>query len=332
MIQKIWKKYSWYTIFLLIISLFYLLICTIRKYCYKIGLFHTWKASIPIVIVGNITVGGTGKTPVVIWLVQKLLSYGYNVGVVSYGYKSKSKKYPLIITEKLSIKESGDEAALIYKNTGVPIAIAPKRICAVKILLKYNKLDIIIADDGLQHYALERDYEIVVIDGINRFGNGLLLPAGPLRETQNRLKLVNIIINNSGVNKNNEIHMQLTGNIAINMVTGKKKIINIFNNVVAIAGIGNPKSFFLNLKNNGVKIVNTYIFPDHHNYTLYQLNKLINKNQILLMTEKDAVKCFHFAQDNWWYLPVTATFSKHDTKNIIHSIIQLIKKNKKITN
>ncbi|WP_066284194.1 MULTISPECIES: tetraacyldisaccharide 4'-kinase [Arsenophonus] len=328
MIEKIWLTRSWLSILILPCSILYGIIILLRQLCYQLKILPSWKAPIPIIVVGNLTVGGNGKTPLVIWLVKKLLSKGYRVGVISRGYGGKANSYPLLLNKKISIKESGDEPALIYWRTGVPVIVSPNRVIAVKMLLSKQKLDFIISDDGLQHYTLQRDFEIVVIDGTRRFGNGWLLPAGPLREYKYRLKNVNAIIINDGITKHDEIAMQLIGDIAINLLTGEKKSVLELNQVIAIAGIGNPARFFLSLKKKGVQLIATYSFSDHQLYKFSTLSHLVNDNQILLMTEKDGVKCFHFAQFNWWYLPVNAKLSKPGAKKILSEIISLTKFNR----
>ncbi|WMY95420.1 MAG: tetraacyldisaccharide 4'-kinase [Arsenophonus sp.] len=332
MIEKIWLGNSWLYILLIPFSILYGIIIKLRNIAYHIGIFNIWKAPIPIVVVGNLSVGGNGKTPVVIWLVEKLTLKGYNVAVVSRGYAGKAKSYPILVNKSVSIEETGDEPALIYLRTGVPVAVSPKRVEAVKILLRlYPALDLIIADDGLQHYALKRDYEILVIDGIRNFGNGWLLPAGPLREGTYRLNTVNsIIINDGDIPQYDAINMELIGNIAINLLSGEKKHVLALKEVVVIAGIGNPLRFFSSLKKKGVKLIKTYSFSDHKNYKLSQLKKLVTNSQILLMTEKDAVKCFDFAQLNWWYLPVNVKLSKFGVNKILSEIHNLISLSKNI--
>ncbi|MFS1538165.1 MAG: tetraacyldisaccharide 4'-kinase [Candidatus Phlomobacter fragariae] len=328
MIEKIWLGGSWLCLLLLPLSIFYGMIIGLRRLCYHFAIFPSWKAPIPIIVVGNLTVGGNGKTPVVIWLVEQLLSRGYCVGVVSRGYGGKASSYPLLVDKSISIKETGDEPALIYQRTGVPVVVAPKRVEAVKMLVRQQELDVIITDDGLQHYALKRDFEIVVIDGIRRFGNGWLLPTGPLRECQYRLNTVNAIITNGGTAKHDEIAMQLTGDIAINLLTGEKRSVCELEQVVAIAGIGHPSRFFSSLEQKGVPLIATHAFSDHQCYEFSKLTTLVTDYQTLLMTEKDAVKCSHFAQLNWWYLPVSAKVSQPGAGKILSAISELVKPSK----
>ncbi|MFP3014276.1 MAG: tetraacyldisaccharide 4'-kinase [Arsenophonus sp.] len=328
MIEKIWLSSLSIYFFLLPFSIFYGIAIGLRRLCYYFGFLSSWKAPIPIIVVGNLTVGGNGKTPVVIWLVEQLLLRGFSVGVVSRGYMGKATSYPILVNNNMSTKEIGDEPALIYRRTGVPVAVSPKRVNAVKMLLKKQNLNVIISDDGLQHYALQRNFEIVVIDGIRRFGNGFLLPAGPLRECQYRLNTVNVVITNGGIPKYGEIGMELTGDIAINMLTGKKRSVCALDRVIAIAGIGNPTRFFLSLKKKGVSLIATHIFSDHKCYELSKLTTLVTDHETLLMTEKDAVKCFNFAKLNWWYLPVNTKISQFGTDKILSSITELINNSK----
>lgn len=221
-INKEWIKCSWMCFFLIPFSILYGLIVFIRSFFYK-KIFCNWKSPVPVVIVGNLTIGGNGKTPLVIWLVKKLTSMGYKVGVISRGYKGKSKCYPILVGKTTSFREVGDEAILIYLRTKTLISVDPNRVNAVKMLLK-KKVDLIISDDGLQHYKLARNYEILVIDGNYRFGNGLLLPSGPLREFKSRLHTVNVIVLNDGFTKNNEVFMKYEGNTAINLLNKKKNL------------------------------------------------------------------------------------------------------------
>ncbi|PHM41799.1 tetraacyldisaccharide 4'-kinase [Xenorhabdus szentirmaii] len=324
MIERIWSGRSWCYIALLPLSALYGLISALRRLSYKWGLKRSWKAPLPVVVVGNLTAGGNGKTPVVIWLVEQLQKKGYRVGVVSRGYGGKSACYPLLVTDEVSTAQAGDEPVLIYKRTGALVAVAPKRAEAINAILNHASVDIVITDDGLQHYALQRDYEIVVIDGIRRFGNGCWLPAGPMRELEGRLKSVNSIIVNGGTPKAGELPMQLKGELAVNLLTGEKRKVRDIPNSVAMAGIGHPPRFFATLQQLGADLQKTHAFADHQSYEQSQLLALTNNQQNLLMTEKDAVKCFQFAQDNWWYLPVHAHFPQEKGEKVLDEICALL--------
>lgn len=311
MIKRIWKNKIpyWLIPLILIPSVLYFFIITLIRINYKYGFFKkSWKSPIPVIIIGNITVGGNGKTPLVIWLVKKLQKFGIKPGVVSRGYGSKSKHYPLLVNKDTSVICAGDESLLIACHTKAPIAISPNRRDAIELLISNYILDVIIMDDGLQNYSIERDVEIVVIDKNYKFGNGWLLPFGPMRETVRRLKKVDaVIMNGENANFSEEISMFLKPCKAVNLCTGIKLDLNKFTEVIAIAGIGHPSRFFATLKNNGLNLLNAISFRDHHNFTYTELNALLKKNEILFMTEKDGVKCRSFAKFNWWYLPVEAS-------------------------
>ncbi|NHB91579.1 tetraacyldisaccharide 4'-kinase [Photorhabdus cinerea] len=324
MIERIWSGRSWLYLLLLPFSALYGLISGLRRLSYKIGLSKSWKAPVPVVVVGNLTAGGNGKTPVVIWLVEQLQKKGHRVGVVSRGYGGKAENYPLLVTENITTIQAGDEPVLIHRRTGSPVAVAPRRVEAVKALLASTPLDIIVTDDGLQHYALQRDFEIVVIDGVRRFGNGWWLPAGPMRELSGRLNTVNAIIINGGTPQSGELSMTLAGGLAVNMVSGEKRMVDLIPDVVAMAGIGHPPRFFATLQQLGADLQKECAFADHQMYTKDQLNHLADANQNLLMTEKDAVKCFNFAQSNWWYLPVDAQLPQEKGQVMLDSICSLL--------
>lgn len=296
------SKLSW---LLLPFSLLFWLISQIRRALFSFGIKPSYRAPKPVVIVGNLSVGGNGKTPVVVWLVENLKKRGLRAGVISRGYGSQAKSYPLLVTEQTNPIEGGDEPVLIAKRTGVPVVISPNRQQAIELLLKQGDCDIIISDDGLQHYKLQRDLEIVVMDAERSLGNGFLLPAGPLRELPSRLKTVDFVITNGGGNPYSDAVMTLVPHYAINLKTNEKRLLSEFQFGSAIAGIGNPQRFFTMLEKLGISLTQTQAFQDHQHFEAPQLEKLA-QNQPLFMTEKDAVKCQAFAKENWWYVPVDA--------------------------
>ncbi|WP_392553229.1 tetraacyldisaccharide 4'-kinase [Orbus wheelerorum] len=322
MITKIWSGENKLYWLLIPFSIIYGIVVFIRKAMYKLRIFKSWKAPVPVIIVGNLSVGGNGKTPVVVYLVEQLLARGYRVGVVSRGYGGKSSSYPVVVTNDTPAHIVGDEPVLVYQRTGVPFAVAPKRSDAVKALLTRYPIDIIITDDGLQHYSLKRDIEIVVVDGKRDFGNGWYLPAGPMRESISRLNHIDYLIINGESNKayTNAYSMELVPNEAINLLTKERKPISQLANICAMAGIGDPNRFFTMLKKQHVDLVNTVSYMDHQSYSKEQLLKLANPSQILLMTEKDAVKCEEFAQSNWWYLPINAVLPAQFIENLLDKI------------
>ncbi|HHQ6623651.1 TPA: tetraacyldisaccharide 4'-kinase [Serratia fonticola] len=325
MIERIWSGSSLVYLLLLPLSWLYGLVSGLIRLSYRCGLRKSWRAPVPVVIVGNLTAGGNGKTPMVIWLVEQLQQRGYRVGVVSRGYGGKSAVYPLLLDAQTTTRQAGDEPVLIFQRTGAPVAISPKRAEAVQALLNQGKLDLIITDDGLQHYALQRDFELVVIDGVRRFGNGWWLPAGPMRERVSRLKTVDACVANGGVAQPGEIAMKLQAQDAVNIASGERRPAIELPHVVAMAGIGHPPRFFATLEKLGVEVDREVAFADHQEYNHGQLAALASQGQTLLMTEKDAVKCRAFAQPDWWYLPVEAVLPTEQAEQLLQGIQKLIK-------
>jgi len=274
----------------------------------------------PVIVVGNIGIGGNGKTPVVIHLVELAKILGLKSGVISRGYGGSVETYPFLLDETSTTSQAGDEPVLIYQRCKVPVVVGADRVANAQMLVDQG-CDLIISDDGLQHYRLQRDLEVVVIDGKRLFGNGLLLPAGPLREGQWRLNRSDLLIFNGSKPENNTIEndksliMKLAASELINLKTGEKISLDSFLKqwqiVNAIAGIGDPQRFFSTLEALSFNVENQQGFVDHKNFMINDFNQF-KTNLPLLMTEKDAVKCQVFAQDNWWYLPVSAQFSEQD--------------------
>ncbi len=323
MIARIWSGESPVWRLLLPLSWLYGLVSGLIRLSYRLGLKKAWRAPVPVAVVGNLTAGGNGKTPVVIWLVEQLQQRGIRVGVVSRGYGGKAASYPLLLSNDTSTAEAGDEPVLIFQRTGAPVAVSPARREAVQALLHAHDLQLIITDDGLQHYKLARDKEIVVIDGERRFGNGWWLPAGPMRERASRLRSVDAIIVNGGIAQAGEIPMQLRPGLAVNLRSGERRDVASFDNVVAMAGIGHPPRFFATLESCGVLPVKTVALADHQTLTQASVSALVNPQQTLLMTEKDAVKCRGFAEANWWYLPVDAIMTDERAQQLLTELVTL---------
>lgn len=323
MIARIWSGESPVWRLLLPLSWLYGLVSGLIRLSYRLGLKKAWRAPVPVAVVGNLTAGGNGKTPVVIWLVEQLQQRGIRVGVVSRGYGGKAASYPLLLSNDTSTAEAGDEPVLIFQRTGAPVAVSPARREAVQALLHAHDLQLIITDDGLQHYKLARDKEIVVIDGERRFGNGWWLPAGPMRERASRLRSVDAIIVNGGIAQAGEIPMQLRPGLAVNLRSGERRDVASFDNVVAMAGIGHPPRFFATLESCGVLPVKTVALADHQALTQTSVSALVNPQQTLLMTEKDAVKCRGFAEANWWYLPVDAIMTDERAQQLLTELVTL---------
>jgi tetraacyldisaccharide 4'-kinase len=284
-------------------SYLYLLAVKFCQYCYHF-FFKPKKLPIPVVVIGNITVGGTGKTPLVIYLSCLLTEAGFKPGIISRGYRGKHK-FSTLVEETSDPALVGDEALLIKKKTNCPMVVGKKRFDAAKKLLENYTVDIILSDDGLQHYALPRDLEIVVIDGIRQFGNGAYLPVGPLREPVSRLKTVDFII------ANHNTHHPLTSYyfhyvpktiFQIKYPTHTLTLEDLRGKTVhAVAGIGDPNRFFRLLTEQGL-IVIPHFYPDHHDFQAKDLE--FSDNNYVIMTEKDAVKCRLFSDERHWALAI----------------------------
>nr|WP_318382154.1 tetraacyldisaccharide 4'-kinase [uncultured Enterobacter sp.] len=325
MIARLWSGESPLWRLLLPLSWLYGLVSGAIRLSYRLGLKKAWRAPVPVVVVGNLTAGGNGKTPVVIWLVEQLLQRGVRVGVVSRGYGGKADHYPLLLNAQTTTAQAGDEPVLIYQRTGAPVAVSPVRSDAVKAILAQHPVQLIVTDDGLQHYRLARDKEIVVIDGVRRFGNGWWLPAGPMRERAGRLRSVDAIITNGGIAQAGEIPMRLQPGEAVNLKTGERRRVNTLTHVVAMAGIGHPPRFFATLAGCGVTPDRMVPLADHQALNHAQVSAFVAPGQTLVMTEKDAVKCRAFADDNWWYLPVDAHLDGELPGQLLQQLLSLVR-------
>lgn len=308
------------------LSVLFYVITSVRKYAYKTGVLSHFRANVPVIIVGNIGVGGNGKTPMVLWLVELLRKSGFKPGVISRGYGGKAPYYPYFLDDNTQVQFSGDEPFLIFQRTKVPVCVGANRQQSIE-KLQASGCDFIIADDGMQHYKLGRDIEIAVVDGKRRFGNGLLLPAGPLRELPKRLATTDFVICNSGESHINEVPMSLAPGYFVNLMTNEKLSIKAFNEkyqtVNAIAGIGAPKRFFDTLTSIGVQINESKGFVDHHQFQAEDFSQLPEPQLPLLMTEKDAVKCKDFNLAHAWYLTVDAKLPDSFSQSLLERIAQI---------
>jgi len=266
-----------------------------------------YRPPVPLIVVGNITVGGTGKTPLILWLIEHCLHRGLRVGVVSRGYGATPPQFPWRVSAEQSAAQAGDEPLLIVQRTGVPLMIDPDRSRAVKALLASEQLDLILSDDGLQHYRLARDLELVLIDNARGLGNGRCLPAGPLREPVERLQDVGAVLyNGASSDPGGGYAFRLQPTALVNLISGERQALDYFpaeQVLHAVAGIGNPQRFFNTLETLHWLPI-PHAFADHAPYSAEVLN--FTPSLPLVMTEKDAVKCRAFAQPDWWYLAVDA--------------------------
>lgn len=286
------------------LSLLFQLLVFLRRLAYRVKLFKSYQPSVPVIVVGNITVGGTGKTPMVIGLTQFLISQGFRPGVVSKGYGGSAIDSPQVVTKNSDPLLVGDEPVLIHFKVGCPVVVGKDRVAATQLLLNNNPdCDVVISDDGLQHYALARQIEIAMLDGERRCGNQLCLPAGPLREAMNRLQQVDFVVVTSG-DPGREVVMKLQPERIYQLIAPErllepdelqKKMIH------AVAGIANPQRFFQTLRAMKLRLFE-HPFPDHCLFV--EQDFLFADNAVIIMTEKDAVKCRAFAKENFYVLSV----------------------------
>ncbi len=323
--NTIWYKDFFIAAWLMPFAFIYMDVIRFRRWQYKTGRKTVTKVSVPVIIVGNLTVGGTGKTPLVIYLVKQLQAKGFKPGVISRGYGGESEVWPQKVTAESDVSVMGDEPVLIAQQTNCPVAVSPIRVDAANLLIEAAGCDVILSDDGLQHYALGRDIEIIVIDGERRFGNNYCLPAGPLREPQERKLEVDFTVCNGGEADEGEIYMQLEGDVAINMQNGEKKSLYEFSqlNCHALAGIGNPQRFFKHLEKFHIKSSQD-AFPDHYVFTASDISH--KGADAIFMTEKDAIKCQTLATDKHWFVPVQAQLPDDFSEQLITLL-----KTKKVT-
>ncbi len=295
------------------------MLTALRRWAYRLKIFKIVTLSVPVIVVGNITIGGTGKTPFVIWLAQTLQAQGYHPGIITRGYGGESEHWPVSVTPASNPLLAGDEAVLLAQHAKLPVMAGPDRVRTAQRLQDEFQVDAIISDDGLQHYSLGRAIEVIMLDGSRGLGNGWLLPAGPLREPRRRLKRANLVICKSpksitlvpGV-----VMMDMLLDNAISLADGSSMSLTELSGqkVHAIAGIGHPEQFFLALEERGLH-VDCRPLPDHVNPCKEDL--MFEDSAPVLMTEKDAVKCSRFKLQNHWYVPVTAQFSDADTMRIL---------------
>lgn len=296
-----WGSRNGIALLLLPLSWLFMLVATLRRLAYRLGLLKVHRFPVPVIVVGNITVGGTGKTPLVMWLAQHLRNQGLRPGLVARGYGGSAGQTPLAVRPDSPAAEVGDEPLLLASRTGCPMYVCADRVAAAHALLASGNCDVIISDDGMQHYALGRDLEIAVIDGNRRFGNGFCLPAGPLRERPSRLASVGLVVTN-GEAAAGEYGMRIQPGLVVNLQDGQltRRLEDFAGQPVhAMAGIGNPSRFFQMLRAAGLEI-DERAFPDHYRFSVTDISP--DDDLPVLMTEKDAVKCIEFAQARHWYL------------------------------
>lgn len=285
-----------------LLAAFYHFLIKLRQWFYSTGMLKTYRLNVPVIVVGNFTLGGTGKTPLIIALAKQLSAWGYCPGIISRGYGRRSTQ-PVQVNEATAATICGDEPKLIFEQTGCSVFVDSNRVAAGQRAITAG-CNVILADDGLQHYRLARDIEIEVLDGERRYGNGKLLPAGPLRESP---RACDFRVINHGETSAGEWAMQFCLNRVVSLDRTQTRQLRDFQGVLvhAVAGIGNPKRFFDALKQQGLTIYE-HAFSDHHAFQLDDFSVMLG---VVLMTEKDAVKCRDFALQNAWSVPIEAELS-----------------------
>ncbi len=334
-INKLWyqPRWAWAAWLLAPLALLFAIVSGLRRGAYRVGLLRSLDPGAPVIVVGNLTVGGSGKTPLIIWLARELQRRGHRVGVVSRGYGGRERG-PALLPAHPDPDVFGDEPTLIAAATGVPVAIGAARAQAAELLVRSTGVGLLLSDDGLQHYALRRQCELVVVDAQRGFGNGWLLPAGPLRELPGRLRQASAVI------RRNADGYAFLGRIpdtlpCFDMQTnpagvrplaepaGKLTELSAWRGrrVHALAGIGVPERFFAALRDNGLDVIE-HAAQDHHRWTAQELD--FGDDLPVLMTGKDAVKCQRFARANWYWLDIEVNFSVEQTEQLLALLLAKI--------
>ena len=333
---KLWYEESPGSSVLQPLSWLYGAVVSARRAAYKRGWLHSYAVGRPVIVVGNLTVGGTGKTPLTIWLANHLRQRGFEVGLVSRGY-GREQGGMQVVTQESSWQEVGDEPLILHGRTGCMTVVASDRVAGASALVARGA-KVILADDGLQHLRMRRDCEIVVVDGSRGFGNGRVLPAGPLRESGSRARAADALVVNGGAVGEQvrsvppelaalALRMRLVAGEARQVAgpggSGQAQPLEAFRGrpVHAVAGIGNPQRFFADLRGGGLEIIE-HPFPDHHALSAADLD--FGDGLAVLMTEKDAVKCRSVAGPRLWYVPVEAAFGEADSRKLLELVTHTI--------
>lgn len=328
-LQSVWYGPAWHSLPLWPLALLFRLLIALRALLYRVGVLRVQHAAVPVVVVGNLTVGGTGKTPVAAWLARQLAARGRRVGVVLRGYGGTHRGGPRVVTTADDAVIVGDEALLHAKNGAHVVVIGADRVAAAGLAAEQGA-EVVVCDDGLQHTRLARDYEIAVVDGARGLGNGWLLPAGPLREPARELESVHAVVTTDRGGQSpvqTPVHgpLQLTARFvlgqAVNLMTGEKRPLQDFASrtpLHAVAGIGHPEAFFSALRQRGLEVV-SHALPDHA--SVADLTDSVPTGAIVLMTAKDAVKCSGCARPDWWWVELELEFSRADAAMLLDSVL-----------
>lgn len=318
--ERVWYQRHWLGILLAPLGWLYCTVARLRRWAYRCGWLRSSSAPVPVIVVGNLTVGGTGKTPLVLWLVTHLQARGHRPGIALRGYRARAEgpghggdgaraARPGAVRPDSDPRRAGDEAVLLAQRAGCPVMAGRDRLAVSTALATGCDCDLVVSDDGLQHYRLQRQLEILVVDAQRRFGNERCLPAGPLREPLGRQQAVDLTIENEavrGIAAPGVFQMRLEPGDAVSLRDPRcRRPLRTFAGepVTAVAGIGNPQRFFSMLRGLGLNI-SARPYPDHHDFTAADRDSW--PLGTVLMTEKDAVKCRAFGGPADWFVPVTA--------------------------
>ena len=328
-LQSVWYGPAWRSLPLWPLALLFRAVLALRALLYRTGLLRTERARVPVIVVGNLTVGGTGKTPVAAWLARELAARGRRVGVVLRGYGGSHRGPPRCVKASDDASLVGDEALVHARNGTHVVVIGADRLQAAALAVAQGA-QVIVCDDGLQHVRLARDYEIAVVDGSRGLGNGWLLPAGPLREPASELESVHAVImteraGQAAIDVPVRAPLRLTARFtlgdAVNLQTGAKRSLQHFigaPGIHAVAGIGHPEAFFRGLRQQGLA-VQAHALPDHA--YVGELALSLPSDGIVLMTEKDAVKCAGVARPGWWWVELQLEFDPADAAALLESVL-----------
>lgn len=326
-LHRVWYEDGRFGWLLLPLSAVYWMAVVLRKYLFDRGVLASQRAAVPVVVVGNITAGGTGKTPTVLWLAEELRDRGLSPGIVSRGYGGSHSGSPMRVEADSEASVVGDEPVLLARRSGCPVVVDPDRGRGAEMLVA-DGVDVIIADDGLQHYRLQRDYEICVIDGARGLGNRRLLPAGPLRERAERLNDVEQVLVNGRLRgsedrltaaEQNSISFELVASEVRRLDGSRALPLERFrgSTVHAVAAIGNPQRFFDLLRAHDIQIIE-HRFPDHASLVVRDVD--FGDAFEVFMTEKDAVKLGSGMKDKYWYVPVNLSIDAADAAPLLEQI------------
>ena len=328
-LQRIWYGPAWLGLPLWPLSLVFWMLVSLRRALYRAGILRSHRVPVPVVVVGNLTVGGTGKTPIALWLGRQLQLRGHRVGIVLRGYGARHAGAPRVVTAADDAADVGDEALLHARRGPQVVVIGADRVAAVRLAAEQGAR-IVVCDDGLQHLRLARDYEIAVVDAARGFGNRLLLPAGPLREPASRIETVDAVVlarRSASAESALEprrpfvVEARFDTGPAVNLRSGERRELATFRGtrVHALAGIGNPQAFFAALSEAGIT-ADAHALADHG--ALDPRHLPFPDGTTVLMTEKDAVKCASYARPDWWYVELDVVIERETAQDLVALVLE----------